>query len=226
MTLLSGEPGIGKSTLILQTGYEIAKQYGTVLYVSGEESEEQIKMRAERLHAIADKLMVVSETNVYVIEQYIEDYKPVFVIIDSIQTLFTPELSSAPGSVSQVRECANHIVRIGKMKKIPVFMIAHVTKTGEIAGPRVLEHLVDTVVHFSGERGQELRVIRAFKNRLDQPVRSGFRNERRRIGTGTQSIGDIFRGIHTDTEGAVVVASLEGSRPLLVEIQALVVPTI
>ena len=134
VTLLSGEPGIGKSTLILQTGYEIAKQYGTVLYVSGEESEEQIKMRAERLHAIADALMVVSETNVHVIEQYIEDYKPVFVIIDSIQTLFTPELSSAPGSVSQVRECANHIVRIGKMKKIPVFMIAHVTKTGEIAG--------------------------------------------------------------------------------------------
>jgi len=226
VTLLSGEPGIGKSTLILQTGYEIAKKYGTVLYVSGEESEEQIKMRAERLHAIADGLMVVSETNVHAIEQHIEDLKPVFVIIDSIQTLFTPELSSAPGSVSQVRECANHIVRIGKMKKIPVFLIAHVTKTGELAGPRVLEHLVDTVVHFSGERGQELRVIRAFKNRFGPTSEIGVFEMKEEGLVQVPNPSEIFlEGVRGDTEGAVVVASLEGSRPLLVEIQALVVPT-
>ncbi|WZL72667.1 DNA repair protein RadA [Clostridiaceae bacterium 35-E11] len=226
LTLISGEPGIGKSTLILQASSTIAQQYGTVLYVSGEESEEQIKMRAERLNAVVDQLLVVSETNVDVIERYINEFQPVFIIIDSIQTLFKPDLSSAPGSVSQVRECANNIMRIGKTKNIPIFIVAHVTKTGELAGPRILEHLVDTVLHFHGERTQEFRIIRAVKNRFGTTSEIGVFEMREEGLVEVSNPSEMFlEGLTPDMEGAIVISSLEGTRPLLMEIQALVAPT-
>lgn len=226
LTLISGEPGIGKSTLILQASSTIGDQYGTVLYVSGEESEEQIKMRAERLQAISDRLMVVSETNVEVIENYIEELNPVFIVIDSIQTLFKPDLTSAPGSVSQVRECANNLMRIGKTKGIPIFIVAHVTKTGELAGPRILEHLVDTVLHFTGERTAEFRMVRAVKNRFGTTSEVGVfeMKEEGLVEVGNPS-AIFLEGLTPDVEGAIAICSLEGTRPLLVEIQALVAPT-
>jgi DNA repair protein RadA/Sms len=226
LTLISGEPGIGKSTLILQASSTIGDQYGTVLYVSGEESEEQIKMRAERLHAVSDHLMVVSETNIDVIENYIDELNPIFIIIDSIQTLFKPDLTSAPGSVSQVRECANNLMRIGKTKDIPIFIVAHVTKTGELAGPRILEHLVDTVLHFTGERSAEFRMVRAVKNRFGTTSEVGVfeMKEEGLVEVGNPS-AIFLEGLTPNVEGAIAICSLEGTRPLLVEIQALVAPT-
>ena len=164
LTLISGDPGIGKSTLLLQTAHNISNNYGRVLYVSGEESEEQIKIRGDRLNVNAKELYVVSETNLDAIEVYIEDLKPAFVIIDSIQTIYKEGVTSAPGSVSQVRECSNHIMRIGKGKNISFFIVAHVTKQGELAGPRVLEHMVDTVLYFQGERTEDFRILRTIKN--------------------------------------------------------------
>lgn len=181
LTLISGEPGIGKSTLILQASSKIAENYGKVLYVSGEESEEQIKMRAERLGALSDSLYIVSETNIDVIEGYIDDMQPSFVLVDSIQTLFKEELTSAPGSVSQVKECSNNLMRIAKSKDIPMFIVAHVTKQGELAGPRVLEHMVDTVLHFEGERTQEFRILRALKNRFGTTSEIGVLRCYRRV---------------------------------------------
>ncbi len=226
LILISGEPGIGKSTLILQASSTIAKQYGIVLYVSGEESEEQIKMRAERLNAVVDHLMVVSETNVDRIEKYIDQLSPIFIIIDSIQTLFKPDLTSAPGSVSQVRECANNIMRIAKTKDIPIFIVAHVTKTGELAGPRILEHLVDTVLHFNGERSQEFRIIRAVKNRFGTTSEIGVFEMKEEGLVEVPNPSEMFLGgLTSNIEGAIVIGSLEGTRPLLVEIQALVTPT-
>ena len=226
LTLISGEPGIGKSTLLLQVARLIAEKYGRVLYISGEESEEQIKMRAERLNALAEELMVVSETNMDVIEKYIAELQPVFIIVDSIQTLYKPELSSAPGSVSQVRECANNLMRVGKTNNIPIFIVAHVTKTGELAGPKILEHLVDTVIHFDGERNQEFRVLRALKNRFGTTSELGVFEMKEEGLVEVQNPSEIFlEGLTPDTEGAMVIVSLEGTRPLLVEIQALVAPS-
>ncbi len=226
LILVSGEPGIGKSTLILQAGSAVADRYGKTLYVSGEESEEQIKMRGERLNSLSDNLYIVSETNVDVIEKYIEEYEPVFVIIDSIQALFKEDLSSAPGSVSQVKECSNNLMRIGKSKNIPMFIVAHVTKQGELAGPRVLEHMVDTVLHFEGERTQEFRILRALKNRFGTTSEIGVFEMREE---GLIEIGNpsamFLESLTPEAEGAIVVATFEGTRPLLVEIQALVVPT-
>lgn len=226
LTLITGEPGIGKSTLILQASSTIAETYGKTLYVSGEESEEQIKMRGERLNSLSDNLYIVSETNVDVIEKYIEEYEPVFVIIDSIQTLFKEDLSSAPGSVSQVKECANNLMRIGKSKNIPMFIVAHVTKQGELAGPRVLEHMVDTVLHFEGERTQEFRILRALKNRFGTTSEIGVFEMREEGLVEVSNPSAIFlESLTPEAEGAIVVATVEGTRPLLVEIQALVAPT-
>ncbi len=226
LILVSGEPGVGKSTLILQAGSTVADRYGKILYVSGEESEEQIKMRGERLNSLSDNLYIVSETNVDVIEKYIEEYEPVFVIIDSIQSLFKEDLSSAPGSVSQVKECSNNLMRIGKSKNIPMFIVAHVTKQGELAGPRVLEHMVDTVLHFEGERTQEFRILRALKNRFGTTSEIGVfeMKEEGLIEVGNPS-AIFLESLTPEAEGAIVVATFEGTRPLLVEIQALVAPT-
>ncbi len=226
LTLITGEPGIGKSTLILQASSTIAEKYGKTLYVSGEESEEQIKMRGERLNSLSDNLYIVSETNVDVIEKYIEEYEPVFVIIDSIQTLFKEDLTSAPGSVSQVKECANNLMRIGKSKSIPMFIVAHVTKQGELAGPRVLEHMVDTVLHFEGERTQEFRILRALKNRFGTTSEIGVFEMREEGLVEVSNPSAMFlESLTPEAEGAIVVATVEGTRPLLVEIQALVAPT-
>ncbi|SCZ05654.1 DNA repair protein RadA [Alkaliphilus peptidifermentans] len=226
LTLISGEPGIGKSTLILQAGSGIAAKYGTVLYVSGEESEEQIKMRADRLNSISEKLYVVSETNINVIEGYINELSPVFIIIDSVQTLYKEELSSAPGSVSQVKECVNNLMRIGKSSNVPIFLVAHVTKQGELAGPRVLEHMVDTVLHFEGERTQEFRILRALKNRFGTTSEIGvFEMKEEGLVEVSNPSAMLLDSMTEESDGAIVVATVEGTRPILVELQALVTAT-
>lgn len=226
LTLISGDPGIGKSTLLLQSANNISNAYGKVLYVSGEESEEQIKMRGDRLGVKAQEIFIVSETNVDIIERHIQDIEPAFVIIDSIQTLFKPSITSAPGSVSQVRECANELMKIGKTRGIPLFIVAHVTKQGELAGPRVLEHMVDTVLSFEGERTEEFRILRTVKNRFGTTSEIGVFEMRQE---GLKEISDPSRVFLEETnfkqEGSVVIGVMEGSRPILVEIQALVSET-
>ncbi len=225
LTLISGEPGIGKSTIIIQAANHIAKTVGRVLYVSGEESEEQIKMRADRVCGeIDDNLFILAETNMENIMAVCETLKPKFVIIDSIQTMYTVDIDSAPGSVSQVRSCGNLLMKIGKSWSIPVFIVAHVTKNGELAGPKIVEHLVDCVLHFMGERNHELRIMRAFKNRFGTTSEIGaFSMEE----AGLKEIHDISasfldsKGIKP--EGSVVSAIYEGSRPVFMEIQALTV---
>jgi len=226
LTLISGDPGIGKSTLLLQTANNIAKNVGKVLYVSGEESEEQIKMRGDRLQVMAPELYILSETNIEIIEQHIDEIEPIFVIIDSIQTLFKTNLTSAPGSVSQVRECASDLMRLGKTKNIPFFIVAHVTKQGELAGPRVLEHMVDTVLSFEGERTEDFRILRTVKNRFGTTSEIGVFEM---VSEGLKEITDPSRVFLEETsfteEGAVVIGVMEGTRPILVEIQALVSET-
>ena len=223
LTLISGAPGIGKSTLLLQCANNVSLKYGKVLYISGEESEEQIKMRADRLNAVSDNLYIVSETDIEIIEEHIHTIGPAFVIIDSIQTLYDRSMSSAPGSVSQVRQCSNDIMRIGKNQNIPFFIVAHITKLGELAGPRVLEHMVDTVLFFEGERTEEFRILRTMKNRFGTTSEIGvFSMEE----GGLKEILNPSEVFLEETgyckEGSVVVGIMEGSRPILVEVQALV----
>lgn len=226
LTLISGAPGIGKSTLLLQSASNIASKHGKVLYVSGEESEEQIKMRADRLNVNTDQLFIVSETNLDAVKEHIENTEPSFVIIDSIQTLFKSDISSAPGSVSQVREAANDIMRIGKGNNIAFFIVAHVTKQGELAGPRVLEHMVDTVLSFEGERTQEFRILRTVKNRFGTTSEIGVFEMR---GEGLLEVVNPSAAFLEESqyqkEGSVVIGVMEGTRPILVEIQALVSQT-
>ncbi|MCM8711754.1 DNA repair protein RadA [Clostridium sp. SYSU_GA19001] len=226
LTLISGDPGIGKSTLLLQTADNIAKKYGKVLYVSGEESEEQIKMRGDRLGVTSPELYILSETNIDVIEEHIAEIQPIFVIVDSIQTLFKNSLTSAPGSVSQVRECSSDLMRMGKTRNIPFFIVAHVTKQGELAGPRVLEHMVDTVLSFEGERTEDFRILRTVKNRFGTTSEIGVFEM---ANAGLREITDPSRVFLEDSsatkEGAVVIGIMEGTRPILVEIQALVSET-
>lgn len=226
LTLISGAPGIGKSTLLLQSANNIAEKYGKVLYVSGEESEEQIKMRSDRLKIASNNLFVLSEINMEVILNQIERLEPMFVIIDSIQTIFKPSVASAPGSVSQVRECANEIMRTGKLKGISFFIVAHVTKQGELAGPRVLEHMVDSVLSFEGERTEEFRILRTIKNRFGTTSEIGVfeMNEEGLIEVDNPS--NVFlEETSFKQEGSVVIGIMEGTRPILVEIQALVSET-
>lgn len=226
ITLISGAPGIGKSTLLLQTANNIATNYGKVLYISGEESEEQIKMRGDRLLAISPDLYIISETNVLNIAVHIENLKPVFVITDSIQTLYNPSITSAPGSVSQVRECSNELMRIAKGGNIPFFIVAHITKQGELAGPRVLEHMVDTVLSFEGQRTEEFRILRTIKNRFGTTSEIGVFEMRN---SGLEEISNPSKVFLEETgtarEGSMVIGIMEGTRPILVEIQALVAET-
>ena len=226
LVLVGGDPGIGKSTLLLQVADAVAKRTGKVLYVSGEESAKQIRMRAERLGSFAEKLLISAETDLNMINNQVKEVNPCLIIIDSIQTIYKDELSSAPGSVSQVRECTQHLLRIAKTTNIPIFIVGHVTKEGAIAGPRVLEHMVDAVLYFEGERHNTFRVLRGVKNRF------GSTNEIGIFEMVAQGLVDIINPSELfianrpeKIAGSAVVSSVEGTRPMLVEIQALVCPT-
>lgn len=225
LVLVGGDPGIGKSTLLLQICESIRLDY-KVFYVSGEESIKQIKMRADRLGIRNKNLSMVSETNFRAIEKLLNKEKPGLVIIDSIQTMFSDELSSAPGSVSQVREITAGLMRIAKSLGIAIMIVGHVTKEGAIAGPRVLEHMVDTVLYFEGERHLSYRVLRAVKNRFGSTNEIGIFEMR---DTGLAEIENpstiLISERPESAPGSVVVSSMEGTRPMLVEIQALVCPT-
>ena len=226
LVLISGEPGIGKSTIIMQTAANIAAQGKTVLYVSGEESEEQIKMRADRIcRVLPSSLYVVSETNMENVEKVCENVKPDFLIIDSIQTAYSSTLDSAPGSVSQVRVCGNQLMKLGKTNGIPIFIVAHVTKNGELAGPKTVEHLVDCVLNFSGERDREFRILRSYKNRFGTTSEIGaFRMEEKGLIEVKDISATFLENSETQTEGSIASAIYEGSRPMMFEIQSLVSP--
>ncbi len=224
--LVGGDPGIGKSTLLLQALNEIASADHKVLYVSGEESVRQTKMRAERLSTLSQKLFVLAENSLEKIIKEVKTLKPRMIVIDSIQTIYTLELQSAPGSIGQVRESSARLVMLAKSNDIATFIIGHVTKEGAIAGPRVLEHMVDTVLYFEGDRGHPYRVLRAVKNRFGSSNEIGV-FEMKDFGLSeVVNPSEIFltqRSI--DVSGSVVVPCMEGTRPILVEIQALVSPT-
>ena len=227
LTLISGEPGIGKSTIIIQAAAHIAESGGAVLYISGEESEEQIKMRADRVCGeLPEDLFILSETNIESVSAVCAELKPKFLIVDSIQTMFSAELESAPGSVSQVRACGNELMRIGKVYNIPVFIVAHVTKSGELAGPRIVEHMVDCVLSFTGDRGHEMRILRAQKNRYGTTSEIGaFEMAEEGLIEIENLSGTLLEEMEKDSEGSVVTAVYEGTRPLILEVQALVSPT-
>lgn len=227
LTLISGEPGIGKSTIIIQAAANIAAKGGNVLYVSGEESEEQIKMRADRVcRELPDSLFILAETNIENIDAVCQQIKPAFLIIDSIQTMYSAELDSAPGSVSQVRACGNDLMRIGKMYNIPIFIVAHVTKNGELAGPRIVEHMVDCVLSFTGDRSHEMRILRAQKNRFGTTSEIGaFEMAEGGLIEIENLSGTLLEEMGTGSEGAVATAVYEGTRPLVLEVQALTSPT-
>ena len=225
LVLMVGDPGVGKSSLNLRICANVATNH-KVLYVTGEESSRQIRMRADRLNALENNLYVLSETDLERIERHVLDEKPGLLIIDSIQTIFRPDVQSAPGSVSQVRECSVSLLRIAKQNNIAIFIIGHVTKDGTLAGPRVLEHIVDTVLYFEGERNAEYRVLRAVKNRFGNTNEIGIFEMRE---TGLVDVPDASKMFlseeNSNESGTVIIPALEGTRPLLVEIQSLVAPT-
>ena len=225
MVLIVGDPGVGKSSLNLRICANIARLGRRVLYVTGEESTRQIRMRADRIGAVADELLVVSETDLSVISKYIADTKPDFLVIDSIQTVFLPNIQSAPGSVSQVRESSVEILRLAKAGGIAAFIIGHVTKEGNLAGPRVLEHIVDTVLYFEGERNAQYRVLRAVKNRFGSTDEMGLFEMRDSGLADVPDASKLFLSEKEPDSGAVVIPTVEGTRPLLVELQALVAKT-
>lgn len=226
LSLVGGDPGIGKSTLLLQVCRNLANKKRKVLYISGEESMHQIKLRAERIGTFEEEMLLFCETDLGEILNAVLKVKPEFVVIDSIQTMYSADLSSAAGSVSQVREVTAQMMRIAKEQNVAVFIVGHVTKEGVVAGPRTLEHMVDTVLYFEGEREAVYRILRGVKNRF------GSTNE---IGvfemcqTGLLEVENpsktMLNGRPVDASGSVVVCSMEGSRPILIEIQALVSPT-
>ena len=225
LTLIGGDPGVGKSTLALQVAGAIAKT-GPALYVSGEESPNQIRMRAERLDAISDTLFVLPETQVEKIAEKITAVAPSIVIVDSIQTIWTSELPSAPGTVGQIREAAGRLLTLCKQTHIPIMLIGHVTKDGAIAGPRLLEHMVDTVLYFEGEKESPYRILRVVKNRFGSTNEIGVFEMRAEGLVEIDNPSEIFLSEKTgDISGSVVTACVNGTRPLLVEIQALVCST-
>ncbi|MBC1857063.1 DNA repair protein RadA [Listeria seeligeri] len=226
MVLVGGDPGIGKSTLLLQVSAQLTLTNKKVLYISGEESIKQTKLRAERLQVSGDNLYVYAETNLEAVQETIDFVKPDFVVIDSIQTVYHPDVTNAAGSVSQVRECTAALMRIAKMQNIAIFIVGHVTKEGAIAGPRLLEHMVDTVLYFEGERHHAYRILRAVKNRFGSTNEIGI-FEMRDVGlVEVANPSEVFLEERLEgASGSTVVASMEGTRPVLVEIQALVSPT-
>jgi DNA repair protein RadA/Sms len=230
VVLIGGDPGIGKSTLVLQALAALARtgaaRGGTMLYVSGEESPQQIKMRADRLGIAEDRLLILAETSLERIIEQIQKLAPSAVAIDSIQTVFTEQLSSAPGSIGQVRESAAQLVTHSKSTNRATFLVGHVTKDGSFAGPRVLEHMVDTVLYFEGDRGHPFRILRAVKNRFGSTNEIGVFEMKE---NGLQPVANpsafFLAERPEEVPGSVVIASIEGTRPILVEVQALVSPT-
>ena len=224
--LIGGEPGIGKSTLLLQIAAALSEKDHHILYVSGEESTFQIGLRAKRLGIQSENLFLLSETDVENIVETAKEANPVLLIIDSIQTTFDTGIESAPGSVSQVRECTAKLTRIAKANAITVFLVGHVTKVGMIAGPRTLEHMVDTVLYLEGDRTQAFRILRAVKNRFGSINEIGVFEMRKDGLIEVTNPSRTFLDESTfDTSGSVVVATIEGTRPMLAEVQALVSPT-
>ena len=223
LVLVGGDPGIGKSTLLLQVCRNLSAQGLSVLYVSGEESLQQIKIRAERIGTFTDHLQLLCETNLELIREVVERQKPQIVVIDSVQTMYNDSVGSAPGSVSQVREATSVLMQIAKGMDISIFIVGHVTKEGVVAGPRVLEHMVDTVLYFEGDRHESYRILRGVKNRF------GSTNEIGVFEMRTEGLAEVenpseymLSGKPADASGSVVACSVEGTRPILLEIQALI----
>lgn len=225
-TLIGGDPGIGKSTLLLQVAARLARNGLDVVYVSGEEAAAQIQERADRLKISGSPVKLATETDLRTILSALKKAKPEFVVIDSIQTLWSDSIDAAPGSVSQVRACAQELVRFAKKSGCALILVGHVTKEGQIAGPRVVEHMVDTVFYFEGERGHQFRILRAVKNRFGPTDEIGIFEMSQYGLTPSSEPSALF--LTTDTEGqggAAVFAAMEGSRPMLAEVQALVGPS-
>lgn len=223
LTLVVGDPGVGKSSMTIKLCADLARTEGKILYVTGEESTRQVKMRAERLGAIADDLYILSETNLDTIEAQALKLAPKLLVIDSIQTVFRPDIESAPGSISQVRECAVQLVKIAKQYSIAVILVGHVLKDGSLAGPRALEHIVDTVLYFEGDRNAQYRVLRAVKNRFGSTNEIGLFEMSSRGLIDVPDASKLFLSERPEeVAGSVVTASMEGTRPVLVEVQSLV----
>ena len=226
LMLVGGDPGIGKSTLLLQVCHNLTRDGHKVLYVSGEESAQQIKLRAQRIGDFKDDLMLLCETNLELVRSVIEKTKPEIVVIDSIQTMYHETVAAAPGSVSQVREATNVLMQIAKGMGISIFLVGHVTKEGVVAGPRVLEHMVDTVLYFEGDRYASYRILRGVKNRFGSTNEIGVFEMRQ---SGLREVSNpseyMLEGKPENASGSIVACSMEGSRPILIEIQALVCHT-
>lgn len=226
MVLVGGDPGIGKSTLLLQVCRELTAKQHKVLYISGEESLRQIKLRARRIGEFNDRLLLLCETNLEAVRSTIERTRPEMVVIDSIQTMYNDQVSSAPGSVSQVRESTGVLMQIAKGMGVSMFIVGHVTKDGSVAGPRVLEHMVDTVLYFEGDRQVAYRILRSVKNRFGSTNEIGvFEMQEKGLIEVKNPSQAMLNGRPTDASGSVVVCSIEGTRPILIEIQALVTRT-
>ncbi|MCQ4773865.1 DNA repair protein RadA [Lachnospiraceae bacterium OF09-6] len=226
LMLVGGDPGIGKSTLLLQVCHNLTGTGHKVLYVSGEESVQQIKLRAKRIGDFKDDLMLLCETNLELVRSVIEKIRPEIVVIDSIQTMYHEAVSAAPGSVSQVREATNVLMQIAKGMGISIFLVGHVTKEGVVAGPRVLEHMVDTVLYFEGDRYASYRILRGVKNRFGSTNEIGvFEMRQSGLREVTNPSEYMLDGKPENASGSIVACSMEGSRPILIEIQALVCHT-
>lgn len=226
LMLVGGDPGIGKSTLLLQASEHLARGGARVLYISGEESVRQIKMRARRLGVTSDNLLILSENAMDAAERRWEEIAPDYMIIDSIQTMYRPDMASAPGSVSQVRECASLLMRMAKTTGCAVFLVGHVTKEGAIAGPRVLEHMVDVVLYFEGDRQHEYRILRAVKNRFGSVNELGLFEMHERGMVPVENPSELLLSTRArNVPGSCVHCAIEGSRPMLVDVQALALQT-
>ncbi|HHV73832.1 DNA repair protein RadA [Thermoanaerobacterium sp. R66] len=225
LVLIGGEPGIGKSTMLLQIS-DVMSNFTKVLYVSGEESSSQIKMRADRIIKGKQEIYFLAETNINNVERHVEKISPGFIIVDSIQTMYADESTTIPGSVSQVRQVTQHLLRLSKQNGITVFIIGHVTKEGSIAGPRVLEHMVDTVLYFEGDRTQSFRILRAYKNRFGSTNEIGvFEMESEGLKEVKNPSEVLLSGRDLNAPGLAVISSMEGTRPILLEVQSLICHT-
>jgi DNA repair protein RadA/Sms len=223
LVLVGGDPGIGKSTLLLQVASAVGETNLRVLYVSGEESLKQTKLRADRLGITSDQILLVSENNLDYIVKYVEEFKPDVLIIDSIQTVYNPNVQSSPGSVSQVREATATLMKISKVDAVATFIVGHVTKSGSIAGPKVLEHMVDTVLYFEGDKNHTFRILRGVKNRFGSTNEIGIFEMTFKGLKEVKNPSEIFLSNRPESApGSVVVAGMEGTRPVLVEMQALI----